>query len=115
MKDDQYQLSDDQLEKLNNGEWIALEDPVCPVALYPPEGRIRVGELKRLCEETGAGLRTVKLLLDNYGYDEAKQMILDVLVEINKQGRLGTLIWSTSVLEAMPIWKRDLIERSFRD
>lgn len=47
-----FQLIEGQLELLNNGQRIVIcvfpGDIPCTISIYPPEGRIRVEELKRL-------------------------------------------------------------------
>ncbi len=94
-----YQLTNEQLKRLTEGEPITI-------LVYPPDEKIRIRDIKRLWHEMGAEMRTAELILDDYSYDDAKKMIFDLQEEIEKRGPGG---WTDDELVSLPVWKRDII------
>ncbi len=68
-------MSDEVFEILSDDSSPGLGAPIC--FQLAARRLTLLDKLKRLRAETGAGLMDVKVSLDSYGYDEAKEMLME--------------------------------------
>lgn len=68
-------MNNEVFEILSNDSSLGLGAPICFQLVA--RRLTLIDKIKRLRTETEAGLRDTKMFLDSYGYDEAKEMLIE--------------------------------------